>query len=82
MTQRQTLLTTPDWEGQCPPMPGRHGPTYAEQIEFVQKWMAPMMRDFYERLQWRQNPHLIYSLYTKSKEWSRIFENRECPNKP
>jgi hypothetical protein len=42
-----TLLTAPGWVDKCPPMPGRNGPTYAEQIKLVDRWMAPATRTLY-----------------------------------
>lgn len=69
-----TLLTAPGWVDKCPPMPGRNGPTYAEQISFVEKWMEPLMRDFHERQQWRKDHHKIYSLYLSYVEYARMFE--------
>lgn len=72
-----TLLTAPSWLGQCPPMPGKNGPTYAEQISFVEKWIPPLMQQFHERQQWRKDPHKIYSLYLNYKEFSRMFEQAE-----
>lgn len=77
MTQRQTLLTSTGWEGKCPPMPGRNGPTYAEQMELVEKWMAPLTRNFYERQQWRKDPVEIFRLYRFYREYSGMFEQPE-----
>lgn len=66
-----TLLTTPGWVGTCPPMPGCQGPTYAKQIEVVEAWMAPAMRNFYEARNWRQCPHQIFALYQKALDFDR-----------
>lgn len=74
MTSRQNLLTAMELKAQCPSMPGRFGPTYAEQIKAVEKWMPPLMRNFYERQQWRKDPHVIFSLYCSCKEYERELQ--------
>ncbi|MDZ4290741.1 MAG: hypothetical protein U1C47_02325 [Hydrogenophaga sp.] len=69
-----TLLTAPGWVGKCPPMPGRNGPTYAEQIKVVSRWMAPAMRGFYEAIRWKECPHMIFALYLKATEFERLVD--------
>ena len=68
---RWTLLTSPGWLGVCPSMPGRDGPTYAEQIKVVDEWMPPDIRRLYEPMQWRKCPHHIYAAYQMAVELNR-----------
>ena len=77
-----TLLTAPGWVGKCPPMPGRNGPTYAEQIKLVDRWMAPATRTLYEALRWRKCPHLIFDLYLKATEFERLVAGDTRQRRP
>jgi len=87
-----TLLTAPGWVDKCPPMPGRNGPTYAEQIKVVSKWMAPASRPKKEEvtstfstndaLRWKECPHLIFALYLKATEFERLVAGDMCERNP
>lgn len=77
-----TLLTAPGWVGKCPPMPGRNGPTYAEQIIQVDRWMAPATRSLYEALRWKECPHLIFALYLRATEFERLVAGDMCERTP
>jgi hypothetical protein len=77
-----TLLTAPGWLGKCPSMPGQHGPTYANQIEVVSKWMAPATRSLYEALRWKECPRLIFDLYQRATEFERLVGGDMQERKP